>query len=93
MQAHQTTNSRANAPSTGYQTLVSVNSINPDKFKTSDRAAASKHWYNVFLQNSVSEEIYDAIASKNNSEKEKAQRELASSCFLKLYLLPYRTKH
>ena len=84
MQANPTTTNRhVTAPTTGYQTLISVNSIDPDKFKTSDRAAASKHWYNVFVQNSVSEEIYDAITSKNSTEKEeKAQRELASSCYL-----------
>lgn len=71
----------AGAPSTGYMTLLSFSSINSDQFKVSDRAATSKHWYKVFLQNSVSEEIFDAIASKSNTEKEKAQRESASTMY------------
>lgn len=71
----------AEAPITGYMTLTSFASINADQFKSSDRTATSKHWYKVFLQNSVSEEIFDAIASKNNSEEEKAQRESASTMY------------
>lgn len=52
---------------TGYQTLLSVASINPAVYNTSDRLTVEKHWSSCFIQNSVSEDIYDAIASKSGS--------------------------
>ena len=48
-------------------TLVSVNNIDQSVFKTSDRAIASKYWDSVFLQNSVGDDLYDAIASISGS--------------------------
>lgn len=61
----------ATAPTgpTPYQTLVSVNNIDQGKFVQSDLASVSKHWSKVFFNNTVSEDIYNAIAAKNGTAK------------------------
>ena len=53
-----------------YRTLVSVNSIVDDqtKFHDSDFEAVKKRYNCVFINNSVSEDIYDAIAAQRGSQ-------------------------
>lgn len=69
------------APKTSYQTLVSVNSLDHEKFKEGDRLAVGKYWDKVFTQNNTSEEIYDAIACKGGSAAKNATiRSQASDC-------------
>ena len=60
---------------TPYQTLTSVNKVDQDKFKTSDLRTVTKYWDKVFLQNTVSEGIYDAIAGMSANAAAKAERE------------------
>jgi hypothetical protein len=52
-----------------YQTLMSVSSVVDDqsKFEASDFEAAKKRYSSVFINNSVSEDIFDAIAAKSGS--------------------------
>ena len=71
------------APATAYQTLISVNSIDQEQFKSSDRKAVEGLWCKVFVQNTVSEEIFDAIAAKSGELQ--AKKELASNSFAMLY--------
>ena len=52
---------------TPYQTLVPVNNIDQSKFAQTDLATVSKHWNKVFFRNTVSEDIYDAIAAKSGT--------------------------
>ena len=52
---------------TPYQTLVPVNNIDQSKFVQTDLATISKHWNKVFFSNTVSEDIYDAIAAKSGT--------------------------
>lgn len=52
---------------TPYQTLISVNSIDQEKFKSSDLKSIKELWNKIFIQNTVSEEIYDAIAAKSGA--------------------------
>lgn len=54
---------------TPYQTLVSVNNIDQEKFVQTDLATVSKHWSKVFFNNTVSEDIYNAISAKNGTAK------------------------
>ena len=63
---------------TPYQTLTSVNKVDQDKFKTSDLKTVTKYWDKVFLQNTVSEGIYDAIAGMSANAGAKAERESVS---------------
>ncbi len=50
-----------------YQTLMSVSAVVDDqsKFEASDFAAAKKRYSSVFINNSVGEDIFDAIAAKS----------------------------
>lgn len=59
------------------QTLVSVNNIDQSVFQIGDKATTTKYWNAVFLQNSVSEDIFDAIASKSGTSA--ATREKVSA--------------
>lgn len=45
------------------QTLMSVNNIDQTQFVQSDLDVTRKYWDEVFFQNHVSGDIYDAIAS------------------------------
>ena len=63
---------------TPYQTLTSVNKVDQDKFKTSDLKTVTKYWDKVFLQNTVSEGIYDAIAGMSANAGAKGERESVS---------------
>ena len=71
----------AGTPTTAYQTLVSVNSLDHSKFVDVDRLAVGKYWDKVFTQNNTSEEIFDAIACKGtNADRNKTVRDKASDC-------------
>ena len=64
---------------TGYLTLASVDSIDQDQFKASDLKAVTELWDAVFIQNAVSEEIYDAISAY--SGKSQARKDAVSRTF------------
>ena len=49
------------------QTLMSVNSIDQSVFTDGDSETIGKYWSKVFLQNSVGEDIYNAIANKSGT--------------------------
>ncbi len=49
------------------QTLVAVNNLDQSLFVDKEKEIIGKHWNKVFLQNTVSEDIYDAIASKSGA--------------------------
>ena len=49
------------------QTLVRVNNLDQSLYVDKDTEIISKHWNKVFLQNTVSEDIYDAVASKSGT--------------------------
>ncbi len=52
-----------------HQCLLSVNSVvDQDKFEASDREATQLRYSNVFMQNTVGEDIFDAVASKSGSK-------------------------
>lgn len=65
--ANQTPLVAADTALDAVQTLVSVNNIDQTVFSDSDRASAVKYWDECFFQNTVSEDIYDAIASKSGT--------------------------
>ena len=50
-----------------HQTLAPVNTLDQSLFVDQEREIIGKHWNKVFLQNTVSEDIYDAIASKSGA--------------------------
>lgn len=62
------------SPGTLYHTLISVNNIDQDKFVESDRVAATQHWSHVFIQNTISEEIFDAIATRSGTVNNIAEK-------------------
>lgn len=49
------------------QTLVAANNIDQSKFVQSDLDTTKKYWDDVFFQNHVSGDIFDAIASKSGT--------------------------
>ena len=49
------------------RTLVSVNNIDQSVFTDGDSETIGKYWSKVFLQNSVGEDIYNAIANKSGT--------------------------
>ena len=55
---------------TMYVALISVNgtTVDEQKFVDLDREVASRRYKNVFMQNTVGEDIFDAIASKSGSK-------------------------
>jgi hypothetical protein len=55
---------------TTLQSLIPLNgtTIDEEKFVESDRVAACRRYKNVFMQNCVGEDIFDAIASKSGSK-------------------------
>jgi hypothetical protein len=64
-----TTTGPAVSLKTLYQCLLSVNSVvDQDKFEASDREATQLRYKNVFMQNTVGDDIFDAIASKSGSK-------------------------
>jgi hypothetical protein len=64
-----------------YQCLLSVNSVlDQDKFEASDRKATKLRYGSVFMQNTVGDDIFDAIASKSGSKA--VLRNEASICLI-----------
>ena len=52
-----------------YQCLLSVNAVlDQDKFVATDHKAAKLRYSSVFLQNTVGDDIFDAIASKSGTQ-------------------------
>jgi hypothetical protein len=64
-----------------YQCLLSVNAVlHQDKFVATDHRAAKLRYSSVFLQNTVGDDIFDAIASKSGSKA--VLRNEASICLI-----------
>ena len=60
---------------TGYQTILSVNRLNPEKFESSDKATFAKYWDAMFLSNKSSEDTFNAIASMSKNATDVAAEE------------------
>jgi hypothetical protein len=61
----------------GFQTLISVNNcLDNETFKSGDRTIITKWWDKVFQQNSVCEDIFNAIASRSGAGKSSDQSDL-----------------
>ena len=56
-----------------YHTLVSVNNIDQDQFKSDDQSTVSRYWFKVFIQNNISSDTYDAIAGKSGAALQAAR--------------------
>ena len=82
MQCSEPVNQKA-AP-TGYQTLVSVNKIDQNQFKSVDTNAVTKYWSKVFIQNNVSADIHDAISGKSGQEAQATRDSVSKICLLQL---------
>ena len=73
----------ASAPVTGptpYKklTLIPAQSVDEEKFVTSDLRTVTKYWDKVFLSNTASENIYKAIAAKGGTPDVDAEKETVS---------------
>ncbi len=55
------------------QLLASVNTINPEAFRNTDKLTLKTYFPKVFLQKVVSDDIYNAIASKSGSAQTKEE--------------------
>ena len=64
---------------TGYDTLLSVHQVAPEKFKTEDKESFLKYWDAVFLSNTTCEDNYNAIASMSTTATGVAQAEKVST--------------
>ena len=75
---------------TPYQTItyVSVNSIDPEKFKSKDKETFMKYFDSAFFSNSSSEETYNAIAGMSSSATTVALREKVSN-YIYIYIYIY----
>ena len=62
-----TRNTTATSTDEAGRKLADFRSIDPEKFKVSDEASFARFWDKTFVQNSVSEGIYEAIAATNNN--------------------------
>ena len=60
---------------TGYQTIQSVNRLNPEKFELADKATFAKYWDATFLSNKTSEDTFNAIASMSKNATDVAAEE------------------
>lgn len=63
---------------TPYQTLTVINTFDYSKFESVDKGVFEKHWDEVFISNSVSDDIYDAISSISGNPQSKGLSEQAS---------------
>lgn len=50
-----------------FQTVGSINLLDPGRFEDTDKTAFGKHWDNCFFGNTVSDGIYAAVAAKAGS--------------------------
>lgn len=67
----------ATAPFAPKYQIVDIHSLDQEQFKASDRES-TKLWGKVFVQNSVSEGIFDAIAAKDTANTVGAKSKQAS---------------
>lgn len=86
-EVHLAPNGQVRNECTPYMTLIPVNNIDPEKFKRNDQVTIAKYWNKCFLQKSVSENIYNAIASQSGASQSLTAS--ASICCLLLLIICY----